>query len=99
MTTNRPPLHERAAEARRREAAVALGLDPDDPARSLPAVPVLDRARDAADVLDAEGTGHRDACAVTQALAAVSSAESADRIAAAIESVAASLAVIAEAQR
>ncbi|MDL9948767.1 hypothetical protein QSJ19_24910 [Gordonia sp. ABSL11-1] len=99
MTTNRPPLHERAAEARRREAAVALGIDPDDPTKALPAVPILDRARDAADVLDAEGAGHRDGCAVAAALAAVSSAESADRTAAALESIVASLAVIAEGTR
>ena len=59
----------------------------------------LDRARQAAAVLDPDGCGHREACAVTGALSALAHAEAAQRSADALERIADSLALIAAAQR
>ncbi|MDV7174227.1 hypothetical protein R4144_12745 [Gordonia amicalis] len=87
-------IHELSRERRRREAAAELGLNPDG--SPMPPRSVLDRARSAADVLDAEGGGYRDAVAVTSALAAVASAQAAQRSADALESIAAALARLAE---
>ena len=86
-------LHEQGRERRRREAAAELGLAPDG--SPLPARASLDRARDAADVVD----GYRDPTEIASTLAAVSTAEICERTAAALESIARSLAAIAEAQR
>ena len=84
-------LHEQGRERRRREAAAELGLTVDG--EPLPPGASLDRARDAADVVD----GYRDAAEIASTLAAVSTAESCERTADALESIARSLAVLAEA--
>jgi hypothetical protein len=92
--TDMTAIHELSRERRRRAAAAELGLGPD--LTPLPPRAALDRARSAADVLDAESGGHRDAVEVTSALAAVASAEAAERSAAALESIAAALTRLAE---
>ena len=87
-------IQELSRERRRRVAAAELGLVPDG--SPLPPRAVLDRARSAADVLDAESGGHQCAVEVTSALAAVASAEAAERSAAALESITAALTRLAE---
>lgn len=81
-------LHEQGRERRRREAAAELGLTVDG--SPLPARAPLDRAREAADIVD----GYRDAAEVAATLAVVSTAEAAERTADALESIARSLALI-----
>lgn len=83
-------------DRRRREAARGLGLDPDT-LRPIPRPAPLDAAARLADRLDADADtlGHRERVELLTALAALSSAESASRSAAALESIAASLSRLA----
>ncbi|WP_024498218.1 hypothetical protein [Gordonia amicalis] len=90
-------LYEAARERQRCEALAGLGLNPDMTPKAQRST--LDRARETADEIEAAGGGFASGLAVASALAAVASAESADRSAAALESIARSLAVIAEAAR
>jgi hypothetical protein len=99
-TTPRPTTPTRQCDAhtayldrRRREGARGLGIDPDT-LEPLPRPAPLDAAAALADRIEADpdNLGPRDRVEVLAALAAFSSAESASRSAAALESIAASLA-------
>ena len=87
-----PALYLQSRERQRREAARALGLDLDT-GHAIPRPAPLDAAALLADRVeaDADTLGQRDRVEVLTALAAFSSAESASRSAAALESIAASL--------
>lgn len=90
-------MFEAAQERKRCETLARYGRNPDWTPKTQRSA--LDRAKSTADEIEAEGGGFASGRDTASVLAAVSSAESADRSAAALESIARSLAVIAEAMR
>ncbi len=95
-TTRQCDSHTAYLDRRRREGARGLGIDPDT-FEPLPRPAPLDAAALLADRVEAaaDNLGPRERVEVLAALAAFSSAESASRSAAALESIAASLARLA----